>query len=128
MIRLNVEVPLSYKLTEPGFWPDGVTCRLWMTRNLYNKKFRQNKTFDEDTDQTDLSNDVLPRQNERRYDSTNHWHPYHSYKQQNSWHNHSSRSSDMKDFGSSNPGRYDNQADYYYSYRQGYEDSYEQYG
>ena len=48
IIRLNVEAPKSHLLTENGFWPDGITCRPWVTKNRYQKTYsRQNVGHDE---------------------------------------------------------------------------------
>ena len=38
-IRLNIEVCKDYRrISKPGFWPKGVTCRPWVTKNAYNNR------------------------------------------------------------------------------------------
>ena len=38
VIRLNVEATEGYiKIAEPGFWPKGVKCHPWMSKNKYNE-------------------------------------------------------------------------------------------
>ena len=72
IIRLNVEAPQSNKLTEPGFWPRGVTCRPWLSKNSYMKQFRKVTDNDKcESDNTDLSGDIVHRNNNnpRRYNS-----------------------------------------------------------
>ena len=38
VIRLNVVSDLSYKLLEHGFWPRGITCKPWLTKNQLKNK------------------------------------------------------------------------------------------
>ena len=38
VIRLNVDAEHGHLLLEEGFWPRGVSCRRWYTKNQYNNK------------------------------------------------------------------------------------------
>ena len=38
VIRLNVDAEHGPLLLEEGFWPRGVSCRRWYTKNQYNNK------------------------------------------------------------------------------------------
>lgn len=43
IIRLNIEVCKDYRrISEPGFWPKGITCRPWVTKNTYNSRSHPN--------------------------------------------------------------------------------------
>ena len=43
IIRLNIEVCKDYRrISEPGFWPKGVSCRPWVTKNTYNSRSQPN--------------------------------------------------------------------------------------
>ena len=59
VIRLNVDADSSNKLLEYGFWPRGITCRPWLTKNQLRNKVKVSKPnnygySDHDTCEDDL--------------------------------------------------------------------------
>ena len=38
VIQINVDSEKGVRLLERGFWPEGVVCRPWYTRNVYRQK------------------------------------------------------------------------------------------
>ena len=61
VIRLNVETTEGYfKLAEPKFWPNGVKCYPWMSKNRYNASRKPSaqvqRTHDRDNSYDGFSN------------------------------------------------------------------------
>ena len=59
VIRLNVDADSSNKLLEYGFWPRGISCRPWLTKNQLRNKVKVSKPnnygySDHDTCEDDL--------------------------------------------------------------------------
>ena len=61
VIRLNVEASEHYQIiAEPGFWPPGIKCRPWVSKNKYNNshlKAGRTRQYDEPTNDYQYTDD-----------------------------------------------------------------------